>query len=58
MKKLGIVREDITPTEEIEGSDKIAFECDNEKQGQSGMIDRAFKKIDKPTCSNCKCGKY
>lgn len=45
MQKLGVIREDITPTKE--GVDKTAFECDNSETGEETIIARSEKKLDK-----------
>ena len=45
MQKLGIIREDVTPTEET--SKKVAFECDYQETGEESIISRSEKKLDK-----------
>jgi hypothetical protein len=45
MQKLGIIREDVTPTEE--SSEKVAFECDDQETGEESIISRSEKKLDK-----------
>lgn len=50
MEKLGVIREDITPTEEL--SEKTAFECDNPETGEETIIERSEKKLDKEALIN------
>lgn len=45
MEKLGIIREDITPTENIV-TGKVAFECDNETTGEAALVKRAEDEIE------------
>jgi hypothetical protein len=50
MQKLGIIREDVTPTEE--SSEKVAFECDDQEMGEESIISRSEKKLDKEALIN------
>ena len=45
MEKLGIIREDVTPTE---SRDKTAFECDNEETGEAALVKRAEEGLEAP----------
>ncbi len=45
MEKLGIIREDVSPSHEDKNG-SISFDCDNEKVGEASLVKKAEESLE------------